>query len=354
MTLAKSWEGRHRIFWISDTLHYGQPYLSLPIHQKAIPGGLLNTWKVWRFIKANQIELVHTHSRRAHWVGAQAAALAGIPHVATIHQPPPVHFFSKMFPCLGDHTIAIDEAVEEHLRIHFRGRIRQLSLIRNGIDLQRFEPGGKPADDNRILLLGRLSGGRWNAFTFFVKLLQRAAAQLPKARYQIAGRVPEERQEELRRLIEETRRAIAPSTIELVGFIPDLVPVLRETRAVVAGGRSALESLACGKLVIALGEKGVIGLCGPETLPTVLRSNFGDHLIAQGDQFYPAKMEVALREVLNPQAPLEELARWGRGVVEEHYNAGKTDAAVENIYFDVIPPGRKEGIHGSPADNRGG
>ncbi len=136
VSLAEAWKGKHEIFWISDKLHAGQTYQSMPIHRKAIPGGLINTWRVASFIRDKKIQLVHSHSRRAHWVAAQAAKLsAGIPHVTTIHQPLPVHFFSKLFPCLGDQTIGIDEAVVEHLRRHFKQPAEKIHLIRNGINL---------------------------------------------------------------------------------------------------------------------------------------------------------------------------------------------------------------------------
>jgi hypothetical protein len=92
--LAEAWRGKHEVFWISDRLHNGQSFTPMPIHRKAIPFGLINTWRVASFIRQNRIQIVHSHSRRAHWVGAQAARLTGIAHVTTVHQPLPAHFFS--------------------------------------------------------------------------------------------------------------------------------------------------------------------------------------------------------------------------------------------------------------------
>src|SRR6185437_8853679 len=140
VSLADQWRGLHEIFWISDRLHYGQSYTSLPIHQKALPGGVVNTFRVAAFIRRYQIDLVHSHSRRAHWVAAQAAALTRIPHIATVHQPPPVHFFSRRFPCLGQAAIAIDEAVRQRLLQGLRWPSEKIHLIRNGVDLSRFVP----------------------------------------------------------------------------------------------------------------------------------------------------------------------------------------------------------------------
>src|SRR5882672_2350493 len=81
VSLAQAWKGKHEIFWISDRLHNGQAYESMPIHGKAFPAGIINTWRVASYIRDHKIQLVHSHSRRAQWVAAQAAKLTHIPHV---------------------------------------------------------------------------------------------------------------------------------------------------------------------------------------------------------------------------------------------------------------------------------
>jgi glycosyltransferase involved in cell wall biosynthesis len=333
VTLEKAWKGRHEIFWISDRLHYGQVYTSYPIHEKAFPGGVLNTARVLRYVKENRIELIHSHSRRAHWVAAQVATLARIPHVTTIHQPPPVHLFSKLFPCLGDHTIAIDEAVQDHLNRHFKRRIRRMSLIRNGIELR---PVTTSPGDNRVVYLGRLTGGRWRALQFFFDVLMRSGKSFPKTCFQVAGRIPEERVETLRQQLIEINQAIHPSLIETHDFVKDLPAFIAGCRGVIGGGRSALESLAAERPVIALGEKGVVGLCTEETWAEAIRTNFGDHLETGSDQFYPAKLEIGLRQLLNSSPETANLGRWGREQVNRYYNIEKISAEIDDIYRDLV------------------
>ena len=366
VSLAKAWKGKHDISWISDRLHFGQAYTSMPIHRKAFPFGVWNTVRVLRFVRERGIELIHSHSRRAHWVAAQAAALARIPHVTTIHQPPPVHLFSKAFPCLGDHTIAIDEAVQEHLEKHFRRGIKKLSLIRNGIEIREASPttplrGGPPSPtgrghggEARVLYLGRLTGGRWRALVFFFNVLKRTAGSLPKTCFQIVGRVPEERTRELEAQLKDVNRSIRPSFAEMHDFVPDLAPLLAGCTGVIAGGRSALESLAASKPVIALGERGVVGLCNEDTWSDAMRTNFGDHFETRADEFYPAKLEISLRQLLdNGAAPAPapagttpvpkkpgpgagpELGAWGRAQVERTYNIETIAKEVEAVYKDV-------------------
>ena len=335
VALAQAWQGRHEVHWISDRLHYGQNYTSMPVHRKAVPGGLLNTLRVARFIKKNEIQVVHSHSRRSHWVAAQAAALTGIPHVTTIHQPPPVHWFSKTFACLGDRTIAIDEMVAQHLSARLGADPAKIRLIRNGIDLSRYAPTPSPAyAQKRVLLLGRLTGGRWPAFAFFMEALKRVAGGLPATLFQIAGKVPPERAQEFTARLQAAGGDIRPSRLEALGFVQDLPSLLRSVDVVIAGGRSALESLATAKPVILMGEGGVLGACDASVWPQALRTNLGDHLSPK--DFDPAKLEHALRELLLTPGWAAELGRWGRRQVERYYDIRAVAKEVERAYESLL------------------
>jgi glycosyltransferase involved in cell wall biosynthesis len=331
VSLAAAWKGRHEVFWISDRLHSGQTYQAMPISGKAIPSGIINTCRVASFIRKHKIQIVHSHSRRAHWVAAQAARLTGIAHVTTIHQPLPVHLFSKLFPCLGDQTIAIDEVVAGHLRTAFGQSADRLHLIRNGINLAESTPSVRQTPNlKQVLIIGRLSGGRWRAFQFTLENLERLAKTLPPARYRIVGRIPDEHRAALVRQLSITASRIAPSTIETLGYANDLPILIRNSDAAIAAGRSALEALAQGRPVLLLGEGGVLGPCRPEIWPLALKTNFGDHL--EPKDFNAARLEAGLRELLTPHADQAEVSRWARAQLEKDFDIRNVASQVEAVY----------------------
>ncbi len=331
VALEEAWRGKHGVFWISDKLFRGQTYRSLPIHRKAFPFGVLNTLRVAWFMRAHRIDIVHSHSRRAHWVAAQAAALAGIPHVTTIHQPLPVHFFSRLFPCLGDETIAIDEAVADHLRRRFARSPDKIHLIRNGMNLTYAIPSIRQTPNMmRVLVIGRLSGGRWTAIQFFLETLERLAKTLPAAHYKIVGRIPTERHAEFKSRLVRAGEKIAPSTIEALGYVGDLGALIQNADVGIAAGRSALECMAQGRPVIFMGEGGVLGLRKPDIWPAALRTNFGDHL--EPKDFNALKLESALRELLNPRSNVQELNAWARTQVEKDFDIRNVARQVEMVY----------------------
>ncbi len=335
VALAKAWQGKHEIFWISDQLHHGQAYTSMPIDRKAFPMGVVNTWRVVSFIRKHGIELVHSHSRRSHWVAAQAAKVTGIPHVTTIHQPLPVHVFSKHFPCLGDQTIAIDEAIVGHLRMHFPQPASKIHLIRNGIDLRGLVVSVRQTPNVKdVLLIGRLSGGRWKTFEFFVDALENMVHRLPPAHYKIVGMVPFARRAAFSARLSIAQSRIAPSTIESMGFVQDLDTLIRNSDGALAAGRSALECMALGRPVVMMGEGGVLGLCKPESWPIALRSNLGDHL--DPPDFDSTKLEQGLREILGLRLGEQELGRSSRDFVEKYYDLMAIASQVEAVYEKAI------------------
>lgn len=333
LSLAQAWQGRHDVFWISDRLHFSQTYTSMPIHRKMVPG-FLNAFRVASFIRQNKIQLVHSHSRRAHGVAAQAALMTGIPHVTTIHQPPPVHLFSRMLPFLGDMTIAIDEAVAEHLTKRFSRPASKIRLIRNGIDLARYVPSTKqPSPVRRILMIGRLTGGRWNTFQFFLDTLQKCSKGLPPTEFRIVGRVAEEKRAELTRQLSIVTSTVAPTRVILHGFVKDLVSDLRDADGIIAGGRSAMEGMACGKSVLLMGEGGVLGVAKPALWPMALRSNLGDHL--EPKQFSPQVLEAGLRELItDPRAG--QANAWNREQIERSFNSATVAAEVDRMYRSLV------------------
>jgi glycosyltransferase involved in cell wall biosynthesis len=331
LSLAKTWEGRHDVHWISDQLHYDQVYRSMPISGKAIPWGIFNTLRVAWYIKRQKIQVIHSHSRRANWVAAQSAALTGIPHVTTVHQPFPAHFFSKNFPCAGDMAIAIDERVSESLVRTFNIPASQVTLIRNGIALTehasslREIPGLK-----KILIVGRLSGGRWRPLQFFLETLEKAGHRLPPALYQIVGQVPQQRQSDLTRQLSILNSKLAPGRVEVMGFVKDLAVAIRNADAIVGAGRSALEGLANTRPTILLGEGGVMGLCKPANWTSAMKSNFADHM--DPPVYDGALLEASLREVLIAPGPMMDLVRWGRSQVEQYYDVNRIARQIEAVY----------------------
>lgn len=311
--LTDAWQGKHRVFKMS-------------MSSAVFPGSLLNTLRVASFIRKHKIHVIHSHSPRGHWVAAQASRLTGIPHVTTSHQLPST---PRLFLCLGHAAIAVDEVIADRLIKRFGVPAQRVHVIRSGIPLQRFSPSLRDTPGRKkILLIGRFTDSRWAILQFFLKVLEQA--RLPPALYQIVGRISEERKAMLVQQLSMLNSRLAPTQIETLGFVNDLAITVRNADAVVAAGRSAIESLANSRPVVMLGEGGTLGLCQPATWTEALRTNFGDHLAPP--QFDAARLEAGLRDLLSPRAYAPELIRWGRAQAETHFDVTKVAAQIDGVY----------------------
>ena len=68
------------------------PFFPVYISRTISPKDIISFWKLYRFIKKEKFDVVHTHTAKAGFVGRMAASLAGVPtiihtaHGLTVHQ----------------------------------------------------------------------------------------------------------------------------------------------------------------------------------------------------------------------------------------------------------------------------
>ncbi|MFC1632053.1 glycosyltransferase family 4 protein [Candidatus Omnitrophota bacterium] len=93
-----------------------------------------------RIIKENEIEIIHAHTRVTQVLAHLAAKVANIPYVSTCHGFFKPRLLRKVFPCWGDHCVAISEAVREHLVNDLSVKKEDISVVHNGVEAERFSP----------------------------------------------------------------------------------------------------------------------------------------------------------------------------------------------------------------------
>ncbi|MBR5901728.1 glycosyltransferase [bacterium] len=69
----------------------GVPFFPVSISRSISPRDIISFWKLYRFIKSEKFDIVHTHTAKAGFVGRMAARMAGVPvilhtaHGLTVH-----------------------------------------------------------------------------------------------------------------------------------------------------------------------------------------------------------------------------------------------------------------------------
>lgn len=162
----------------------GLDVVALPIGKKR----LIGLWKLNRWLRANQPDVVNTHSSTDSWLTTLAAKLMRNPPaiVRTRHISAPVSHNPRslwLYTKASRHVVTTGEKLRRTL-IDVNGfPPNQVTSIRTGIDLQRFKPGDKLAAREQLclpkdkLIIGIVATLRsWKGHRFLLE----AFADLPK------------------------------------------------------------------------------------------------------------------------------------------------------------------------------
>lgn len=221
-----------------------------------------------RYLKAERIQVVNTHSGIDSWVGALAAKLAGTPVlVRTRHLNIPLkrawHNFVHFLP---DSLVTCGETMSRHLEEGCGFPAEQLTSIPTGIDFSRFTPLhtrqetrqslGIPEEDFLVLMVGVIRSVKRHeiALRAFGRFLERH----PSAHLVLAGEGPmQERMEQL-----ATELAIA-ERVHFLGHREDVPDLLGAADLVLLTSRSegvpqaVTQALGLGVPVVATAVGGV-------------------------------------------------------------------------------------------------
>ena len=254
----------HQLFYVSDTLtksHQGQ-FFRLRFNKRSVPRRFWHVAYLVYLIKKHQIQLVHAHSRASSWSCYVACKLTGTAMITSVHGRQPVHSSRKKFHALGDKALAVCEAVREQLITALGVAPELISIGRNGINTEQYQPCPAPINDKPVIsIIGRLTGPKGE---LCYRLLDECL-DLNAYRVQIAtgSAVPE-------RFLRFTEQ------VQFLGYVEDVPQLIAESDLVIGAGRVAMEAILMQRPIFAIGEALAPGLITLDNLNEAMASNFGD------------------------------------------------------------------------------
>ncbi|MFJ3516378.1 glycosyltransferase [Streptomyces sp. NPDC090131] len=308
----------------------------------ALPAEIIGARKVIRQVRP---DLLHTHSAKAGLAGRLAARGT----VPTVFQP---HAWS--FDAVGGATAALALRWErygarwadrvlcvsdaERRAGETEGITARWSVIRNGVDLDHFSPGGPDPDRDRararaeLPLLAGLPGGTPLAVCvgricpqkgqdILLRAWPELRAAVPGARLALVGDGPD---------AERLRRA-APPGVLFAGAAADIRPWLRAADLVVLPSRwegmalAPLEAMACGRPVLVSDVSGA-----RESLPP------GQGRLCLVPPEDPTALAESLRRLLAEPRLLAELGEQARQHARTDFDVQRTTDAVTGLYHELL------------------
>jgi glycosyltransferase involved in cell wall biosynthesis len=303
---------------------------------------LLQIWRVVRFARKMEIDLIHTNSLKADIIGGIAARIAGIPvvwhvrdRIETDYLPKiVVRVFRLLSQNLPDFVIANSSATLATLHLDKKRKGIPVDangrVVHDGCNVVSIKDGSEATKTAvRIGLIGRISP--WKGQDIFIKAAALLKAKHPQAKFEIIGAAlfaERSYEADLRKLCDDLN---LNDTVEFAGFVENVPSRIAELDIVVHAsttgepfGQVIIEGMAEQKPVVATNGGGV---------PEIVQDGITGLLVPMGDAL---RMAEAIDYLLTHPDEATEMGVRGRERVQTHFTIQKTARMVEAVYGEVF------------------
>jgi len=295
-----------------------------------------------RWLRANDVQVVNTHSSRDGYLVGAAARLARVPllirsrHIDVDYPQP---WLSRLaFTTFADHILTTSEKIAGHLKSTFNLADDHVSTVPTGIDLNRFAPEGPKADlfekgnPDQHPVVGMVSVLRsWKGHLVFLEAAKLLKARGIKARYVIVGEGPV--RESILQKISECNLSVETS---LTGYREDIPEVLRalDVLAIPSTGyegipQIGLQALACGTSVVGSDAGGI---------PEIIQPGETGRIVKTSDA---GQLADAIKTSLMAKEESLRMAANGRQLVEQNHGLEHMLDRLMEIYRRHLEPDKE-------------
>lgn len=303
-------------------------------------------WRLARWMKRHNIDLVHLNSMKAGFYGGLAAWLARLPVLWDFKDIISDDFFPSFNRRLivgianrfADCVVANSQAIADAF-VAQGGRIDIVRVIHNGIELDRFHPDNRQGalraslniDPERplISIFSRLD--RWKGHVYFLQAAARTRNAQVEAHFLIVGAATFDDDGYADELHTLTRELGLTDCVHYLGFREDIAELMAISDIVVHAstlpeplGLTPMEAQAAGRPVVAVKDGGV--------LETVEEGVTG-LLIPPKDE---KAMAEAFTTLLNDPGRCRSMGAAGRLRAEQLFDLDINARRVQDVYLELI------------------
>ena len=286
-----------------------------------------------RWLRANEVQVVNTHSSRDGYVVGAAARLARVPFLIRsrhidVEYPHP--WLSRhAFTTFADHILTTSRKITDNVKSTFHLSDDRVSTVPTGIDLNRFTPDGPKADlfengnSGELPILGMVSVLRsWKGHSVFLEAAKLLRGRGLRARYVIVGEGPVREE-----ILQKIATLKLDKDIVLTGYREDIPEQLRalDVLAIPYTGHEGipqigLQALACHTAVVGSDAGGI---------PEIIRPGETGRIFPAGDA---TQLANAIEAALVEAEATRRMAENGRRLVEKHHGLEHMLDRLEKIY----------------------
>jgi glycosyltransferase involved in cell wall biosynthesis len=275
--------------------------------------------------------IVHCHLFGSNWIAKPLAALLGVPvrishdqcNDALRYESPAARWLDTMTNRFSTHICAVSHSTRAFLLQHEGLPPERVSVVCNGVDLERFDPAlataKREAAHPLVAGVGRLHPQK--DFSLFLEVAARLVQRIPAIRFVIAGDGPEAA------MLREKAAALGlAERVRFAGHVADMREIYAAADALLLTSRyegtplTVLEAMAMRVPVVASRLDGIA---------EVIADGADGFLVALADA---AGFSERVGALLTDPALRERISEAARRKVETSHSAEAMAAQVEAIY----------------------
>jgi glycosyltransferase involved in cell wall biosynthesis len=321
---------------LEDVIKEGIIYIHIPIKTKSeiSPRILISYFKLSGLIKKYNIQIIHCHSRTTQVLGYFLYKRTGAAYVSTCHGFFKKRFSRRAFPCWGKNVIAISQQVREHLINDFKVDDKDISVIHNGIDIDKFKTQGQRSKIEAkqrfglgqgpvVGIVGRLSDVKGHIY--LIQAMKVALKSFPEAQLLIVG--DGKMKDELAGLVKELdigknvifMPSARDTSVMLSAMDIFVMPSLKEGL-----GLSLMEAMAAGLPVIGSDVGGIKSL---------IQHDVNGLLVEPADV---EGLSSGILELLNDQEKAKALGQRARDFIARNFSLEQMVINTERVYSRCV------------------
>lgn len=290
---------------------------------------LKNLTALAAFVRAHDIEIVHVHAARDYHLGAMAVRLASRGRlVLTRHTLFPLRRINKQLLNNAGRVIAVSVAVAESLRRNGVIESSKITVVHNGVDIDRFERAVARRGDILVGTVGHLAPIKGH--DVFVRAAALISAQRPDARFVVIGEDKSPQMDHRRSLESLITELGLKEIVAMSGWKDDMPSALSSLTLFVSAARSEpfglaiVEAMAAGLPIVATSSEGALEILEDGTTGKLVPVD-DHHALAQ-----------AVNELLNDPVECSRLGRNAQRAARERYSLKHMASDTERVYREVL------------------
>lgn len=282
------------------------------------------------FVRTHDIEIVHAHAARDYHLAALAVRLASRSRlVLTRHALFPLRGINR-YLLNGARVIAVSEAVAESVRQSRVIESSKITVVHNGIDIDRFARPVPRSDDFPVLVgtVGHLAPIKGH--DVFVHAAALVSARRPDARFLVIGEDKSPRMDHRKFLESLVAELGLNDSVAMPGWQDDISNVLASLTLFVSAARSEpfglsiVEAMAAGLPVVATASEGAL---------EIIEDGLSGRLVPVGDHESLAKV---INDLLEDPIERSRLGHNAQLAARRLCSLARMAKDTERIYREVL------------------